>query len=75
MKEIARFFLTLDMLGDIERSGPIQWQVKREIADSIVNVIKSFMEAIKEESKQLDKISSEFPAEAVIYRYINRRNK
>jgi hypothetical protein len=33
------------------------------------------MEAIKEESKQLDKISSEFPAEAVIYRYINRRNK
>ena len=29
MKKLARLFLTFDMLGDLKRSGPIQWQIDR----------------------------------------------
>lgn len=43
MKKLARLFLTFDMLGDLKRSGPIQWQIDRfrtsDIKDHVFDLI------------------------------------
>lgn len=52
----------------------VKYNISRDIADSIVNTIKLFMESIVSESKQLNKIVDCFPQEAMVYRRINEKN-
>ena len=43
MKKEAKLYVTFDMLGDLRRSGPLQWQIKRDrtedIKDHILDLI------------------------------------
>ena len=49
----------------------VKYNITREDADIIVKTIKTFMEAVADQVKQLNKIVDDFPKEAMIYRNIN----
>lgn len=51
----------------------VKYNISRDTANRIVEVIKSFMESIIAQSKQLDQIVNDFPKDAMMYRYINDR--
>lgn len=53
----------------------LKYNITREDADSITNAIKTFMESIVNQVKQLSKIVDDFPKEAMIYRDINNNSK
>lgn len=43
MRKLARLFLTFDMLGDLKRSGPLQWKIDRfrteDVKDHVFDLI------------------------------------
>ena len=53
----------------------VKYNISREEADSIVNIIKTFMNSIVSQTKKLNQIVDGFPKEATIYRHINDDNQ
>ncbi len=50
-----------------------KYNISREDANKIEDVIKTFMSVLKNQISNLNEVTDEFPAEAMPYRYINER--
>lgn len=64
MEKEARYFLTYDMLGDLKRSGPVQWKVNRSRTEDVkdhtldlivmIKLIKPYLPSNIDLSKMID---------------------
>lgn len=64
MEKEARYFLTYDMLGDLKRSGPVQWKVNRYRTEDVkdhtldlivmIKLIKPYLPSNIDLSKMID---------------------
>ncbi len=50
-----------------------KYNISREDANKIEDVIKTFMSVLKNQIINLNEVTDEFPTEAMVYRYINER--